>query len=212
MSAVVDERCMGEDEKEEDTLGSGLAECLRLEAVVYSNQPLPILNRRREEVDMLIDQQKAGVSLMRRKAEKCEDGYLWEDGVLVWTRVVVPSCRHREVIDVGHRGLARRHFSHKIVVNLTQHLTWSGLRKDVRSTVAISRMPEDRQAAPTKIPLTVTAIISVPYQCLSCNLVGPLNRTKRGKRGLKYILTVICLGTRYLNAIQVKKVDVITVT
>ena len=54
----------------------------------------------------------------------------------------------------------------------------------------------------------VTPVISVPYQRLACDLVGPLNRTKSGFR---YILTVMCLGTRYPYAIPLKKVDAITV-
>ena len=69
-------------------------------------------------------------------------------------------------------------------------------------------MPEGRQAAQTKSPLMVTPIISVPYQRLARDLVGPLNRTKTGFR---YILTVMCLGTRYPYAIPRKKVDAITV-
>ena len=109
MSAVADEGCMAEDEEEKDFSGSGEAERLRLEAVVYSHQPLPVFSRGKEEINVLIDQQKADVSLaeMRRMAEKCEDRHLWEDDVLVhiklvdrgreWTRVVVLFCRRWEV-------------------------------------------------------------------------------------------------------------------
>ena len=39
-----------------------------------------------------------------------------------------------------------------------------------------------------KAPMATTPIISVPYERLACDLVGPLPRTKRG---FKYILTVI---------------------
>ena len=193
-----------------------------LETGVHSNQPLPILSKGKEGVDELITQQKADSTLaeMRRKAEKREDGYLWEDGVLVhvklvdprreWMRVVVPYCRRREVIDVGHRGLAGGHFSHnKMVASITQHLTWPGLRKDVKAycSACLECQKTGRQLKP-KAPLMVTPIISVPYQCLACDLVGPLNRTKSGFR---YILTVMCLGTRYPYAIPLKKVDAITV-
>ena len=52
-SAVVDEGCMEEDEEEEDSSGSGEAVYLKLEAVVYSDQPLPILSRGKAEVDTL---------------------------------------------------------------------------------------------------------------------------------------------------------------
>ena len=88
-SAVVDEGCMEEDEEKEDSSSSGETVCLRLEAVVCSDQHLPILNRGKAEVDTLSTQQKADVNLaeMGRKAEKREDEYLWEDGVLVHSKL-----------------------------------------------------------------------------------------------------------------------------
>ena len=54
------------------------------------------------------------------------------------------------------------------------------------------------------MPLVKTPIISVPYQQLACDLVGPLSRTKSGHR---YILTVMCLGTRYPYCVPLKRVD-----
>ena len=218
-----DEEYMKDDEIEEDTSGLGEADFLnRLETGVHSDQALPILCKGKEGVDELITQQKADSTLaeMRRKAEKREDGYLWEDGVLVhvklvdpgreWTRVVVPYCRCREVIDVGHRGLVGGHFSHnKMVASITQHFTWPGLRKDVKAfcSACLEYQKAGRWLKP-KAPLMVTPIISVPYQRLACDLVGPLNRSKSAFR---YILTIMCLGTRYPYAIPLKKVDAIIV-
>ena len=202
------EEYMRDDEIEEDTSGLGEADFLNgLETGVHSDHPLPILSKGKEGVDELIIQQKADSTLaeMRRKAEKREDGYLWQDGVLVhvklvdpgreWMRVV-PYCRLREVIDVGHSGLAGRHFSqNKMVASITQHFTWPGLRKDVKAycSACLECQKVGRQLKP-KAPLMVTPIISVPYQCLACDLVGPLNRSKSGFR---YILTVHKISLRH---------------
>ena len=85
---------------------------------------------------MLIAQLEADDSLLeeRKNAESCRDGYLYEEGVLThiklaepgreWRRVVVPFCRRREVLDVGHRGMKGGHFYHnKMADSLTQHFT-----------------------------------------------------------------------------------------
>ena len=77
---------------------------------------------------------------MRSKARKQEDGYC--SGVLVHvklgdpqkelSRIVVPSCRREEVLDIGNRGLVGGHFSHnKMFAILSHHFTWPG--KDIRA-------------------------------------------------------------------------------
>ena len=71
---------------------------------------------------VLIKQQSEDGSLteLRRKGKRGIDGYMLDEGVLVhmkladpgrqWTRVDVPTCRRKVVLDVGHRGLAGGHF------------------------------------------------------------------------------------------------------
>ena len=111
-----------------------------------SDLPLPALGKGTEEVKALIKQQSEDGSLteLRRKGKIGKDGYMLDEGMLEHkkladpgrqcTRVVVPTCRHKEVLDVGHRGLAGGHFSHnKMVISLSQHFTWPGLRKDARA-------------------------------------------------------------------------------
>ena len=55
-----------------------------------------------------------------------------------------------------------------------------------------------------RVPMVETPIISTPYQRLACDLVGPLTRTKSGHR---YVLTVICVGSRFPYAVPLKRVD-----
>ena len=140
-----------------------------------------------------------------------------ENGVLIHTksedpcrefiRIVVPSPRKNDILDVAHRGLASEHFRHsRMVGSLKQHFTWPGMRRDIRQYC--SSCPECQRAGKhlqSKVLMVETPIISVPYHRLACDLVGPLPRTKSG------ILTVMCLGTRYPYCIPLKKVDAITV-
>lgn len=43
---------------------------------------------------------------------------------------------------------------------------------------------------------------------MAFDLVGPLTRTKAGN---KYLLTTICMGSRYPDALPLKRVDAVTV-
>ena len=51
-------------------------------------------------------------------------------------------------------------------------------------------------------------VISTPWKRIAIDIVGPLPRTKRGH---KYLLTIMDFGTRYPEAIPLKKTDAETV-
>ena len=89
--------------------------------------------------------------------------------------------------------------------NLERYFTWPGLRRDVRDFCAAC--PECQKAGrivPPKAPMVTTPIISVPYERIACDIVGPLYKTRDGNR---HILTVMCLATRYPYCIPLKRVD-----
>ena len=104
---------MGGDEEEEDS--SVLVEEVVLNGLEGSqscDQLIPVLSNSEEEVRKLVTQQEEDRSMfeMRSKAGKQEDGYCWENSVLVHvnlvdaqkelSRMVVPSCRRKEVLDI----------------------------------------------------------------------------------------------------------------
>ena len=92
-----------------------------------------------------------------------------------WLRVVVPSVRRQQILDLAHKGLAGGHFSHnKMVVSLQPHFTWPGIRKDTRQYC--STCPEYQRAGrhlKQKVPMATTPIISVPYERLACEDLFP---------------------------------------
>ncbi len=55
-----------------------------------------------------------------------------------------------------------------------------------------------------------TPIISTPYSRFACDLVGPRPMNSI-KSGYKYILTVMCVGSRFPYAIPLKRIDSETV-
>ena len=65
-----------------------------------------------------------------------------------------------------------------------------------------------QKAPPVKVPLNPLPMISETFSRIAFDLVGPLPRTNRGH---KYILTCICLASKFPDAIPLKKVDAQTV-
>ena len=187
-SASMEEGWIGEDEVEGVASELVVHDVLEgSEGRLQSDQPLSNLTKGTGEVRELIAQQQADGLLggLRKCAEKGEDGYFTKNGVLVhskmsdvgkeWLRVVVPSDRTQQVLDVAHKGLAGGHFSHnKMVASLQPHFTWPGIRKDARQYCRTC--PECQKAGrhlKQKAPMATTPIISVPYERLACDLVGP---------------------------------------
>ena len=187
-----------------------------------SAPPLPILTESKEEIASLIAQQLADESLkhMMSWAKEKEKGFDVVDGVLVsvmfrdpgieCVRVVVPKVRRKEILDVAHRGLVGGHFSHnRMVATMRNVFTWPGMNRDTRDYCrACVECQKAGRAAQPKAPLIPMRVISVPYERLAVDIVGPLTRTRSG---YKYLLTVLCMGTRYPYAIPLKRVDAVTV-
>ena len=161
------------------------------------------------------------LSDLRKKGVEQEGGLMFDgNGVLVQVkliipgkavqRVVVPQLRRREILELTHKGLVGGHFSHKKMTEcLLQHFTWPGLRSEVkRYCAACPDCQRAGRALQPRVPMVETPIISTPYQRLAYDLVGPLTRTKSGH---KYILTVMCVGTRFPYVVPLKRVDAVTV-
>ena len=108
------------------------------------------------------------------------------------SRIVVPSCRRKEVLDIGHRSLVGGHLSHnKMFAILSHHFTWPGIRDiGAYSRACPECQKAGRQLQPT-LPMVVTPTVSEPYQRMVWDLVGQLDRTNQGH---SYILIINILG------------------
>ncbi len=56
---------------------------------------------------------------------------------------------------------------------------------------------------PGKAPLVQPAVISEPFESVAMDIVGPL---PKGKGGCRYILTCVCLATRWPDAVALRSV------
>ena len=78
---------------------------------------------------------------------------------------------------------------------------WLDVKEFVRSCAGCQRAARNNNA---RAPLQPLPCVSEPFEKVAFDLVGPLPRTSSG---YKYILTMICLFTKYPEAIPLKRVD-----
>ena len=166
---------------------------------------------------LLMEQQKKDESLamVTRMADRNENGYKYEEGLVVhievdelgtaWTRVVMPKCRHQSILALAHSNPMGGHFGVKrTTAQVRKHFTWPGLSVDIKSLC--TSCPQCQKAARndhSRAPL-VPLPITVPFSRLAFDMVGPLPRTRSG---FKYVLTCMCYASKYLEAIPLKRVD-----
>ena len=184
--------------------------------------PLPDMAGGEGDRKQLIEEQSNDDTLkdIRKWAEKGEKGYAYDHGLLVHvlvtpseqvcSRIVVPTTRRAELLKLAHSSMLGGHFSHgKTTELLNRRFTWPRMSVDVK-TLCSQCVPCQKasRARIPKAPLQPLPVLDVPFSKLAFDLVGPLPRTKSG---YKYLLTSICLASKYPDAIPLKRVDVETV-
>ena len=61
-----------------------------------------------------------------------------------------------------------------------------------------------RKEKPTRAPMVPMPVLSVPFEVVAIDLVGPFPRSRKG---FKYLLTAICLASRYPEAELLRTVE-----
>ena len=164
------------------------------------------------------EEQKADSTLsdLWKKAEKAEKGYTFEHGVLVHhtsdgvddfvVRVVVPMGKRQQVLQMGHSSSTAGHFGvKKTHAKIARHFVWPGLYTQVKAYVRTCKGCQlAAKQHKSRAPLQPLPCVGEPFQKVAFDLVGPLPRTSSGH---KYLLTTMCLYTKYPDAIPLKKVD-----
>ena len=145
-----------------------------------------------------------------------EKGYVFEDEVLVHfakddvddyvKRVMVPSGRRAQVLQLAHSGLVSGHYGiKKTLAKIKIHFLWPGLFKDVKDYV--KQCEGCQRAAPVKggrAPLQPLPCVTEPFSSVAFDIVGPLPVTTTGYR---YILTCMCLFSKFPEAIPLRRCD-----
>ena len=181
--------------------------------------PLPMLTG---DVVKLSEEQKDDetLSVVWKKGVDAEKGYTFEHGVLVHhssdgfddtvVRVVVPKSRRLKVLQMGHSSSMAGHFGvKKTHAKISRHFIWPGLWSEVKQYVKTCNGCQlAARQHKSKAPLQPLPCVGEPFQKVAFDLVGPLPRTSSG---YKYLLTAMCLYTKFPVAIPLKRVDNLTV-
>ena len=170
----------------------------------------------------LAEEQKEDSTLSKLwlNGEKGEKGYTFDHGVLVHhtsdgvddqvVRVVVPASRRQQVLQMGHSSSIAGHFGvKKTHAKISRHFVWPGLWTQVKAYVrTCGGCQLAAKQHKSRAPLQPLPCVGEPFQKVAFDLVGPLPRTSSGH---KYLLTAMCLFTKFPEAIPLKKVDNVTV-
>ena len=204
---------------EDDPVPTPVAElCTWPEEGEVVDIPLPNVVNDESDRSRLVSEQQADRSLDKvlSLAKKGEKGYGFEEGVLVENtcdslgdsnqRVVVPKGRRQQVLELAHSNLIAGHFGFKkTFARISRHFLWPRMwgqvKEFVRSCAGCQRAAQNDN---TRAPLQPLPCVSEPFEKVAFDLVGPLPKTSSGHR---YILTMMCLYTKYPEAIPLRRVD-----
>ena len=145
-----------------------------------------------------------------------ELGYAFEDDVLVRfekdefeeyvRRIAVPMGRREQVLRLAHSDRVSGHFgSKKTLAKVKHHFFWPGMRSTVSTYVR--QCEACQRAAPVKggrAPLSPLPCVSEPFSTVAFDIVGPLPVSASGHR---YILTCMCLFSKFPDAIPLRRCD-----
>ncbi|XP_027128228.1 uncharacterized protein LOC109142602 [Larimichthys crocea] len=155
------------------------------------------------------------------KAVSC--GYFVNDGVLMrkWTspkmscqddwssvfQIVVPSAYRPDILHLAHDHCLAGHMGvRKTLDRVMRHFFWPGVKNDVAQhckTCHVCQIVGKPNQKIPPAPLHPIPAIGEPFEHILIDCVGPLPRTKSGNQ---YLLTIMCMATRYPEAIPLRRI------
>ena len=104
---------------------------------------------------------------------------------------------------MAHEGMG--HMSVKKVLPLIKkRFVWPGMGEDVRRHCeSCQECQKCRRQNARKAPLMRRPVLSEPFESLAFDLVGPIDP---GQGGCRFILTAICMASRWPEAIPLRTV------
>ena len=164
----------------------------------------------------LIEETKTDPSLQpwRELATKKERGLVWRDGLMfqsVTTQVlesafvlVLPKSFRTKVLGLAHDNLGHMG-ARRVKAILKARFSWPGMGQDVvdycRSCPSCQTCAKNPAR---KVPLMERKVMSEPFEVMGFDIVGPM---PKGRGGCMYLLTAICMATRWPEAIPLRSIS-----
>ena len=182
--------------------------------------PLPTLTDS-TSADLIKEQQSdSTLKSCWQLALKKEKGYEFHNGILVQLtsdglgdfvmRILVPKHRRLGVLEMAHSNMLSGHFGvKKTFSRLSAKFLWPKMWPDVKAFIrSCAGCQKAARKAFCRAPLQPLPCEEEPFSKVAFDLVGPLPISASGYR---YVLTMMCLFSKFPAAIPLKRVDNITV-
>ncbi len=149
----------------------------------------------------------------RELGDRKERGFRWKGSTLVrgmyvtWDEyrdVIVLPKSYRERVKVlghdknGHLG------ADKVAKMVGKYFAWPGMAREIINYCRSCEKCQIRSKyKPRRAPAVERPILAEPFESVAIDLVGPL---PKGKGGNRYILTYVCLATKWPEAVPLRSI------
>jgi Integrase zinc binding domain/Integrase core domain len=125
---------------------------------------------------------------------------------------MAPEILRERIIEVAHDGLLSAHLGRKKTLNrVSSDFYWRGVSDQVkRYCMSCDKCQKNvSKGQIVRAPLGKLPVIKTPFDTVCLAIVGPI--TPVSEKGNRYILTLICVASRYSDAVALKNIDTVTV-
>ena len=147
----------------------------------------------------------------RELAEQGEQGLFWKKNLLfqsklthtgeVEDRLVLPKKFQNKVLKMTHDDMQHMG-ARRVKALITQRFSWPGLGQDVINYIKSCDICQKcNRRGSRKVPMVERRVMAEPFESIAIDLVGPL---PTGKGGCRFILTAICMASKWPEAIALK--------
>ncbi|XP_026112910.1 uncharacterized protein LOC113091546 isoform X1 [Carassius auratus] len=127
-------------------------------------------------------------------------------------QIVVPVVYRDMILSVAHNGLAGHLGVAKTYDRILRNFYWPGLKRDVSrfcQTCHVCQMVGKPNQVIQPAPLCPIPMVSEPFEHVIVDCVGPFPRSKSG---YKYLLTIMCVTTRFPEAVPLRSITARAIT
>ena len=119
-------------------------------------------------------------------------------------RIALPKIRRKRVIELAHDRLDHLGYR-KVTQTLKIKFACPLMSNDVRDyCLSCNVSQKSTRASQRKVPMCEKPVLAEPFEVVALDIVGPL---PKGKGGVEYVLTAICMATRWPEAIYTLEIN-----
>ena len=128
-------------------------------------------------------------------------------------QIVIPSSFRPDILRLAHDHCLAGHLGiRKTWDGVVRHFYWPGVKSDVSQycrSCHVCQMVGKPNQKPPAAPLQPIPAAGEPFEQVLIDCVGPLPRCKSGNQ---YLLTIMCVATRFPEVVPLRKITKSAIT